>query len=160
MRIARSIFGVWMVGVATICADLLPTTASAADLPAQPQMGFRGDIVRLKANTVPAPEGVPNVGIRVDFVRTGSPAARMGLETGDIVVSIDSMRFTTLDGYRYALRAAGQRPSVLLIDARTGKLRRRPCDLPHRQPPENERKPKPPETYVVMIDLVGDLPKR
>ena len=108
----------------------------------------------------PSPDKVPNKGLRIESVRRGWPAAQMGLETGDIVVSIDSMRFSTLDGYRQALRAAGQRPSIVLIDVRTGKLRRKSCNLPHQEPAEEDRKAKPPHSYLMSIDLVEDMNRR
>jgi S1-C subfamily serine protease len=132
----------------------------AADLPKQPLLGCSGNLVDMPKRLVPSPDKVPNKGLRIESVRRGGPAAQMGLEAGDIVVSIDSMRFSTLDGYRQALRAAGQRPSIILIDVRTGKLRRKSCNLPHQEPAKEDRKAKPPQSHLMSIDLVEDMNRR
>jgi hypothetical protein len=95
--------------------------------------------------------------MRVDSVRRGSPALRMGLEPGDVVISIDNMRFTTHKGYLWALRCASQRPSLIIHDMRGRGLLRRSCHLPHVPPPEEERHPNPPETYWMAIDLRSDF---
>ena len=156
----RSMLVVGAVFCVTVLGDWFTASAVAQTPPKQPQLGLQGNLVSLKGRGIPAPDDVPNVGIRVESVKRGTPAAAMGLEPGDIIVSIDSMRFTTLDGYRYALRAAGQRPSILLLDVRTKKVIRRTCHVPHQQAPESEREPRPPETYLMMIDLVEDMRDR
>lgn len=132
----------------------------AGDVPKQPLLGCSGNLVDMPGRLIPAPDKAPNKGLQIESVRRGGPAAIMGLEAGDIIVSIDSMRFTSYDGYRQALRAAGQRPSIVLIDVRTGKLRRKSCNLPHQEPAEEDRKAKPPHSYLMSIDLVEDMNRR
>ena len=142
------------------CLGSCLSDSLAGEVPRQPLLGCSGNLVDMPKRLVPSPDKVPNKGLRIESVRRGWPAAQMGLETGDIVVSIDSMRFSTLDGYRQALRAAGQRPSIVLIDVRTGKLRRKSCNLPHQEPAEEDRKAKPPHSYLMSIDLVEDMNRR
>jgi S1-C subfamily serine protease len=148
-------FGIALFGVGSLGS--YTSESLAADLPKQPLLGCSGNLVDMPKRLVPSPDKVPNKGLRIESVRRGGPAAQMGLETGDIVVSVDSMRFSTLDGYRQALRAAGQRPSIVLIDVRTGKLRRKSCSLPHQEPTEDDRKANKPHSYLMAIDLVEDL---
>jgi S1-C subfamily serine protease len=138
---------------AATCGVALSAEARAAR-PQEPLMGFQGTLVTLPANgPVPTVGGeFPNRGIRIDKIKPGTPAAKAGLEPGDIIVSVDLMRFTSYKGYFHALKSAGQRPLVWLVDKRTGKLVHRNIDLPHEQLPENERRPKAPDTYMVSID--------
>jgi S1-C subfamily serine protease len=129
--------------------------ATAADTP---RLGFRGTVVDLNADAgIPAPDGVPNRGIRVQAVQANTPAARMGLEPGDVIISIDAMRFTSLEGYYQAVRCAGQRPSIVLINVRNGQFVRRSTSLPHTLPPDEACGPRPPDSYLMSIDLESDL---
>jgi S1-C subfamily serine protease len=117
--------------------------------PRQPYLGFRGHIVAL---TDQGWEGL--FGMQVDSVSWGSPASRMGLERGDVIVNIDQVGFTSRTGYLQALRCASQRPSLIIRDVRTGHLIRRSCRLPH---VENEGGPWEPDSFHLAIDLEGDL---
>ena len=128
---------VWMVSLAI--AEAPPRTPTML----APRLG------------VPAPEGTANRGLRVDRITHNLPAARLGLEVGDIVVSVDSMRFTSYGGFQHALRCAGQRPSFIITDVRTGRLMRRTTDLPHQQPRVCE--PVPPDSYWMSVDLRDEV---
>lgn len=131
------------------------TVAQAADTP---RLGFQGTIVDLGPRAVvPAPDGVPNRGIRVDSVQANTPASRMGFERGDIIVAIDVMRFTTLEGYFQAVRCSEQRPSIVLINVRNGKLVRKSISFPHPMPSDDECGARPPDSYLMSIDLESDF---
>lgn len=124
----------------------------------QPRLGFSGTLVDLDPRIgLPTLEELPSRGMRVDQVTVGTPAALMELERGDIVISIDSMRFTSQAGYLHALRCAGQRPSLIIHDVRTKRFIRRSVDLPHVELPLDEAVPHPPETYLMAIDLESDF---
>jgi S1-C subfamily serine protease len=140
----------WWAGSAIVLAGLLttePAMASYAAAPRQPLLGFSGHLVRIDRHL----GGGRHYGMHVDSVQRGSPAARMGLERGDIVVTIDNVAFRSHEGYLRALRLAGQRPSLVIIDVRTGRMIRRSCQLPHRQETDD---PVSSETYRMAIDLV------
>jgi S1-C subfamily serine protease len=123
-----------------------------------PRLGFRGTVVDLGPRAaVPAPNGVPNRGLRVDSVQANTPAARMGLERGDILISIDSMRFTSLEGYFQSLRCSGLRPSIVLINVRNGQLMRKSISLPHAIPSDKDCGARPPDSYLMAIDLEADF---
>lgn len=146
----------------TVCiaACGLLTLATATRAAETPKLGFQGTIVALGPRAaVPAPDGVPNRGLRVDSVKAGTPAARMGLERGDILIAIDTMRFTSLEGYYQALRCSGQRPSIILINVRNGQLTRKSTALPHAAPPDEECGARPPHSYLMSIDLRSDFQK-
>ena len=144
--------GLWLA----FAAGLPLLAAAEAELPKQPAMGFEGHLVDI-STYLPGTEEYANVGMQVDDVKRGSPAWKMGLERGDILVSIDNWRFGTMKGYLQALRAAGQRPSMILIDGRTKKMVRRPCNLPHAEPSEEDSTPRKPDTYLVGITLESDI---
>jgi len=150
---ARLAVGLWLGAIVVFAS----AAAFGQESSRQPRLGFEGSLVKLSPRTVPAPDDTPNMGMRVDSVQRGGSAWRMGLERGDIVISIDSMRFTSREGYLHALRAAGQRPSIILVDVRTGQLKRRTCNLPHRELSEADREPKAPDTYLMAIDLAEDM---
>jgi S1-C subfamily serine protease len=118
--------------------------------------GFEGHLVDV-AKHLPGAEESANVGMQVDSVQRGTPAWKMGIEPGDILVSIDGWRFGTMKGYLQSLRAAGQRPSIIVIDARSKKMVRRPCNLPHAEPSEEDTTPRKPDTYLMGITLEGDI---
>jgi S1-C subfamily serine protease len=142
--------------VATCCAFV--TTVFAAQAADTPRLGFQGTIVDLGPRAVvPAPDGVPNRGIRIDSVQMNTPAARMGFERGDIIVAIDVMRFTTLEGYFQAVRCSGQRPSIVLINVRNGKLVRKSTSFAHATPSDDECGARPPDSYLMSIDLESDF---
>lgn len=150
--------GKWVSIVAgmTILAMWMVSLALADAPPRTPTMGMNATLIDLAPRLgVPAPEGTANRGMRVNRITQNLPAARLGLELGDIVVSVDSMRFTSYGGFQHALRCAGQRPSFIIIDVRTGRLVRRTTDLPHQQPRGCE--PAPPDSYWMSIDLRDDV---
>lgn len=129
-----------------------------AQVPVQPRLGFSGTLIDLNPRLdIPAPEGIVSRGMRVDSVTRGTPAAHLGLERGDVVISIDSMRFTTQAGYLHALRCAGQKPSLIIRNIRTGELIRRSVSLPHAEPPVDQAGPQLPDTYLMSIDLAADM---
>lgn len=141
-----------------IVAGWLPMFVNLTEAAETPRLGFQGTIVDLGSSAVvPAPDGIPNRGLRVDSVKANTPAARLGLEKGDILISVDSMRFTTLEGYFQAMRCSGARPSILLINVRNGVLTRRSTSLPHQVPRNSECGPNPPESYLMSIDLESDV---
>jgi hypothetical protein len=144
-----------LTGVA-VFGTLLVLPALGEAPPPAPIMGMNATLIDLNPSIgVPAPEGIANRGLRVHHVTRGTPAAHLGLERGDILVSVDSMRFTTYAGFQHALRCSGDRPSFIIIDVNTGRLLRRATNLPHQQPEVCE--PIPPESYWMSIDLVGDM---
>jgi S1-C subfamily serine protease len=134
------------------------TRAADVDLPKQPQLGFEGHLVDV-SEYLPGHDSAKaaSMGMRVDKVKRGTPAWKMGLGAGDIVVSIDTWRFTTNKGYRQALRAAGQRPSIIVIDSSTKKMVRHPCSLPHVEPTETDLTPQTPDSYQMGITLESDI---
>ena len=71
----------------------------------QPLLGFSGHIEY-------------GWGMMVDRVRRGSPADRMGLERGDVVVRINDQRIRSYDDYYTALRSAEERVRVQIDDVR------------------------------------------
>lgn len=133
---------------------------SEAPPPIQPKLGMQGELARIDDSVVPSHPDYPNRGMKVLEVTPGLPAARLGLERGDIVVSIDSMRFTDMQGYLQALRCAGQKPSLIIVNVRNGQLVRRSVHLPHQMPPEEELGADPPHSYLVSIDLREDMDPR
>jgi hypothetical protein len=137
---------------------ILAAATSISAIPPAPVFGVDADIVDLSPyGVVPGPYGVPNRGLLIRRVFRNTPAAHMGLERGDILIAIDSVRFTTMAGVRQALRCAGDRPSLVLLDVRSGRLIRRTAWFPHRQPDPVFCEPSPPDSYYMSIDLVPDL---
>lgn len=118
-----------------------------------PPLGINGTLVDLPDRVVPAPSELPNRGIRVNRVYAETPAARLGLERGDVVVAVDTMRFTSYAGYRHASACSGDRPSFVIVDVRTGRLIRRSVEFPHRRPDDAWCQPHPPDTYLMSIDF-------
>ncbi len=57
-------------------------------------------------------------GLAINSVRRGSPAARVGLVSGDVVLKVNNQRTNTLDSFREALIAARAAKSVLLLVGR------------------------------------------
>lgn len=89
------------------------------------------DTARPVAATL-APGGAAGVGItlhRSQFagsvadLRSGSPAARSGIELGDRVVSIDGARIGALETDAEALPAGAAGPSVMIVVNRNGMQR-------------------------------------
>ncbi len=132
-------------------------------LPKEPLLGFEGTLVNLpKELGLPGPSGSddkttpPSRGMRVDKVQKNTPAARLGLEPGDILIAVDLMHFTSYKGYHHALRCAEQRPLLLIYDKRAGKMIHRNVDLPHEPLPEAQRVAKLPDTYMMSVDLESE----
>ncbi len=119
------------------------------DGPKQPKLGFSGTLVKLPQDM--------GVGMRINRVDRRSPASKMGLERGDIIVAIDNTGFTTWKGYYHALRRASQKPSIVLINVRTGRLIRRSCHIPHQQ---DWSEPQPPDSTYLAITLEEDFRER
>lgn len=133
-------------------------TSSSWSTPPSPSLGVDGDIVDLpRRSVVPPSPDYPNRGFRITRVHPRTPAAAMGLERGDIIISIDTMRFTSMKGLRHALVCAGQRPSILIVNVRTGNFVRRSVNLPHREPDFDYCVPQPPDSYGMSIDLESDM---
>jgi len=78
--------------------------------PVQPRLGINYTVI-------------PCHGYRVNYVVWGTPAARMGLEPGDVVLSINGTRLTYNGAHTYALSRAvhtGGWVTLRIRDVRTG----------------------------------------
>ena len=124
----QSIRRVVCVALAVCTFAMFAQAGYGQGLPRQPYLGFDGYVVDL-----PAHLGFPRdiKGMKVRSVRWGSPAARAGLERGDILVTIDAIAFRNNGGYMQALRMASQQPSLIVVNVRNGRLTRTSCRLPH-----------------------------
>lgn len=111
----------------------------------QPYLGFSGHLVRV-GDALPVENAC---GMKVDSVRRGTPAWRMGLERGDVVLIIDCVAFRSRAGYLQALRLASQKPSILVLNVRTGRPVRCSCRLAHVQ---EQGKPDEPDAYYLAVD--------
>lgn len=60
-------------------------------------------------------------GARLNAVATGSPAQRVGLEVGDVIVAIDGLPVRSADDFS-RLTANKARVSLVLRDVRTGRF--------------------------------------
>ena len=61
-------------------------------------------------------------GLRVENVRRGSPAARLGLEPGDVILKIQEIPLDSLDDYVEAVQRYRLNNSVILVVARNGRM--------------------------------------
>lgn len=147
---SQSVFRTAVIAVAWLSLTAM-SMAYADDRPRQPHLGFDGDLVKLPKKFDEMFDG-NLIGMKVNSVNRGSPAARMGLERGDIIINIDNWSFKSYDGYKAALRQASEKPSIVLINVRTNKLTRRSCNLPHIVD-EGEH----PDTFRLAIDLERDM---
>lgn len=139
----------WLAGLTMVVASLLAARSLQANsprAPRQPHLGFSGHLVKVD-DSIGGKRGL--YGMEVDSVRRGSPAWEMGLERGDVIITIDNVAFRSRDGYLRALRLASRQPSFVIRNVRTGKLVRDTCELPHEQ---EEGDPDPPDTYWLAID--------
>ncbi len=134
---------------ATMAACLLMPFLVLQGRAAQPLLGFSGKLVSLP-RSFPSRNGIR--GMRVCAVNRGSYAARMGLERGDVIVTLDHTAFTSRAGYNAALRMCSQRPSLLVINVRTGRLTRVSGNFPHTRDTR-----KHPDTMGLAIDLTEDM---
>lgn len=133
---------------AAIAACLLTLTGQNG-VASQPYLGFDGTLVQL-----PQGFGFGNgiKGMRVNWVNRRSPASQMGLERGDVIVTIDNIAFKSHAGYLAALRMSSQKPSLIIINVRNGRLTRVNCSLPHTRDHREH-----PDTMGLAIDLVEDM---
>lgn len=121
--------------------------------PVEP-LGVQGVLIDVPARVdIPGPEGLPNRVFRVDAVSPDMPAAHLRLAPGDMIVAIDSTRFTTMAGFRHALVCSSDRPSFLVWRARLGRLTIHNVPYPHRQPDLDFCMPQPPDSYWMSIDI-------
>ncbi len=106
--------------------------------------GYMG--VRYMELNVPIPgDDQPHTGVQLSDVMEGSPAARAGLERGDIVVALDGLRWTgagAADAFKSAVRKIKPHTKVELEFLRNGELKKtkveldvRPLGLPEAAPP-------------------------
>ena len=61
-------------------------------------------------------------GYRVNRVARGSVADQMGLERGDIVISVDGFFFKNEKAFDWIMKGVGKTAKVGVIDVRTGRL--------------------------------------
>jgi hypothetical protein len=75
---------------------------------------------------------IPGYGYRVNYVMWGTPASRIGLEPGDVVLSINRVRLTYNGAHSYALSRAvrtGGWVTLRIRDVRTGWVVTRSANL-------------------------------
>ncbi len=105
----------------------------------QPKFGIDCTLVRL-------PQGAQLPGhlrgYRVDRVRCGSRAARIGLEPGDIIVSVDGFFFSNKRAFDWIMSGVGKTADVGVIDCRTGNLVRLKCRFNHERHKNRGRPPR------------------
>jgi S1-C subfamily serine protease len=61
-------------------------------------------------------------GARVTAVWPGSPAQRIGLEPGDVIVAIDNQPVRTLAEFNRLVENSGRRVSLIIRNVRNGQL--------------------------------------
>lgn len=153
--VADSHGGVWftlLVLLATVILLVLGTRV-VGNPPTEP-FGVTAELVDVPPHIpIPGPEDLPNRVLRVEAVGAGMPAARLGLKRGDLIVAIDSMRFTTTAGFRHALWCSSDRPSFLVWRAASRKLTIQNVPYAHRQPDPDEVAPQLPDSYWMSIDI-------
>lgn len=98
---------------------LTVTIASPAKpgTPAAPPAGRGGEPAPRRASLGTVPDfGFPGPGVRAEGITEGSPAAKAGLQPGDVILQIDGRPVANLQEYSNLLRALkpGQTVSVLL----------------------------------------------
>jgi hypothetical protein len=70
-------------------------------------------------------------GMMVDRVLRGTPAWRLGLERGDLIVRINGRSFRTERDFARLLRAGGHRVRLHIEDVHTGRVLLRTAHLEH-----------------------------
>ncbi len=85
-------------------------------------LGLRGTSVSLGADR-PLRPGARGQGLRVRSVYPNSPAARAGLEPGDVVVAIDGRLVEGRDDFDTALASAGTGRALVVVFRREGQER-------------------------------------
>lgn len=89
-----------------------------ATLPARPVLGITGqDLSGQLGKYFGAPDGE---GVLITNVESDSPAAKAGLEAGDVITKVDGERVRTLRGLRERLRTKREAQSVALSVLRKG----------------------------------------
>ncbi|MEI7687526.1 MAG: hypothetical protein WCL32_21165 [Planctomycetota bacterium] len=142
-----------LIAMGAVAAVLILASAANGNPPVPP-LGVKGEVIDVPPRVfIPGPENLPNRVFRVDKVFADMPAAKLKLESGDLIVAIDSMRFTTMAGIRHALLCSSDRPSFLVWRARQGKLTIHNIPYPHRQPDPDLNRPQPPDSYWMSIDI-------
>ena len=61
-------------------------------------------------------------GARVTAVWPGSPAQRIGLEAGDVIVAIDNQPVRTIADFNRLVENSGRRVSLIIRNVRNGQL--------------------------------------
>lgn len=94
--------------VATLAARLVlavsqrPERLEFVDAPADPHRSGRGGF-RVSLGTVPD-YAYSGKGVRVTGARADSPAARAGVQAGDVIVKVDTHEITNIHDYMFALK--------------------------------------------------------
>ena len=131
-----------------------------------PRLGFDGELVDYPAWIGGAPKIAPRFitpgavsktckGIRIVSVDHRSIASRMGLERGDIILTVDKQAFSDWEGYRWALRTSDQNVEILTLDCRKrgqAALTRTIVRVPHRKRDRDLRD----RFNMKFWDIIGD----
>jgi membrane-associated protease RseP (regulator of RpoE activity) len=83
--------------------------------------GERGDGYGAYLGSIPDFAESPMAGVRLSGVRPGSPAEKLGLRAGDVIVGIGGMSIRNLHDLVYALRSKRPGDQVEVIYVRNGK---------------------------------------
>jgi S1-C subfamily serine protease len=78
-----------------------------------------GVAVSVTPLTAPGGAGIPAYGLLIHNVAPGSPAARAGLEAGDILVQANQHRLDSPQNLSAAIQSAGGSLLLTVIDVRT-----------------------------------------
>lgn len=92
-------------GASTVYAERAESRLMPPVVPRQPRLGFYGHMEY-------------GWGMMVDRVRWGTPASRVGLEPGDVIVRINDRRIRTDYDYYRALQTSGPYCRLLVRDVR------------------------------------------
>jgi S1-C subfamily serine protease len=143
----------FLIAMGAVVAVLILASAAGGNPPVAP-LGVNGELIDVPPKIfIPGPEKLPNRVFRVDSASPDMPVAKLKLDRGDLIVAIDSMRFTSMAGFRHALWCSSDRPSFLVWRARQGKLTIHNIPYPHRQPDPDLNRPQPPDSYWMSIDI-------
>ena len=82
-------------------------------------------------------------GLYIWATRRGGPAARLGLERGDVILSIDGVATNTVDAYRSAIQASTGIIDLTFRDVRTKAVRRDKVTLDRGARSRNQPKLRP-----------------
>lgn len=95
---------------------VMPLVPATPVVPATPRLGFYGHFEW-------------GYGMIVDSVAWGTPARRMGLESGDLIVAVNGLWLRSQSDYYRALGYSGDHAQVTVQDVRTGRLITRTAHL-------------------------------